>query len=81
MAICLLLAQSNCISETKTGDGILLIDDLAAELDSSNKEILLKYLSQLNKQLIITSTSLIKIPDVDTKVFHVKHGSIEQDVS
>lgn len=81
LAICLLLAQSNCISDTKTGDGILLIDDLAAELDSSNKEILLKYLSQLNKQLIITSTNLIKISNVDTKVFHVKHGSIVEELS
>lgn len=77
LAICLLLAQSNCISKTKTGDGVLLIDDLAAELDSTNKELLLLYLSTLNKQLIITSTSDIDFPKIKSKVFHVKHGSID----
>lgn len=76
LAICLLLAQSSCISQTNTGNGILLIDDLAAELDSSNKELLLKYLSQLDKQLIITSTSNIEFTGIKSKVFHVKHGSI-----
>ena len=74
LAICLLLAQSNSISTTRSGKGVLLIDDLAAELDSSNKALLLSYLSKLNKQLIITSTHLIELDDIDTKVFHVKHG-------
>ncbi len=75
LAICLLLAQSNSISSTISGQGVLLIDDLAAELDSSNKELLLKYLAKISKQLIITSTSNIEIPDIKSKVFHVKHGS------
>jgi len=76
LAICLLLAQSNSISSTVFGNGILLIDDLAAELDSNNKELLLNYLSNINKQLIITSTHRINLPDINSKVFHVKHGSI-----
>ena len=75
LAICLLLAQSNSISVTSLGQGVLLIDDLAAELDSDNKLLLLKYLSKLNKQLIITSTSAIEIDSINSKVFHVKHGS------
>lgn len=75
LAVCLLLAQSNSISTAISGQGVLLIDDLAAELDASNKELLLKYLHKLNKQLIITSTHTIEIPDVNSKVFHVKHGS------
>jgi len=78
LAICLLLAQSSCISQTSTGDGVLLIDDLAAELDSSNKKLLLNYLSKLNKQLIITSTSNIEFSGTNSKVFHVKHGSISE---
>jgi len=79
LAICLLLAQSNCISKTKTGDGILLIDDLAAELDKDNKKILLNYLTTLNKQLIITSTKKMDFSETNPKVFHVKHGLIEED--
>lgn len=78
LAITLLLAQSSCISQTNTGNGVLLIDDLAAELDSSNKELLLKYLTQLDKQLIITSTSNINFTGIESKVFHVKHGFISE---
>lgn len=74
LAICLLLAQSKSISTTSTGNGILLIDDLAAELDSTNKRLLVQYLSKLNMQLIITSTNIIEIADINSKVFHVKHG-------
>ena len=81
LAICLLLAQSNSISKTKTetGEGILLIDDLAAELDSENRTILLDYLSKINKQIIITSTNHIQITDSNSKVFHVKHGVFSEE--
>jgi len=75
LAICLLLAQSNSISSTSFGNGILLIDDLAAELDSENKKLLLKYLTKIKKQLIITSTHNIDVEGIDPKVFHVKHGT------
>jgi len=78
LVICLLLAQSSSIAKTETGEGVLLIDDLAAELDSKNKELLLSYLSKLNKQLIITSTKEIDFAGIDSKVFHVKHGSITE---
>ncbi len=79
LAICLLLAQSNSISSINSEKGILLIDDLAAELDSQNKTLLLKYLSKIKKQLIITSTHPIEIEDIESKVFHVKHGTIKSD--
>jgi len=79
LAICLLLAQSNSISSTSSGKGVLLIDDLAAELDSENKELLLNYLSKINKQLIITSTHLIELSGISSKVFHVKHGTITNE--
>lgn len=76
LAICLLLAQSKSISSETSGEGVLLIDDLAAELDANNKTILLNYLSQLDKQLIITSTHDIEFTGAESKVFHVKHGQI-----
>jgi len=77
LAICLLLAQSHSLSEMQSGNGILLIDDLAAELDSSNRSLLIEYLSTLNKQLIITSTNEISLPNIESKMFHVKHGSFK----
>lgn len=74
LAITLLLAQSMTINSNKKEKGIIVIDDLAAELDSSNKEILLGYLSTLNQQLIITTTKKLNIEKGSSKLFHVKHG-------
>lgn len=79
LAICLLLAQSNSISTTESGRGVLLIDDLAAELDSTNKMLLLEYLTKINKQLIITSTTNIDLETMSPKVFHVKHGELNPE--
>ncbi len=78
LAITLLLAQSDTITGTSQKKGMLLIDDLAAELDNLNREILLKYLSTLKKQLIVTSTNNIQFSDMEFKMFHVKHGGIRE---
>ena len=78
LAICLLLAQSNSISSTDSGNGVLLIDDLAAELDSENKTRLIEYLATLNKQLIITSTHELELDSINSKVFHVKQGKFKK---
>ncbi len=76
LAISLLLAQSNTIKEDKNNQGILLIDDLAAELDSVNKNQLISYISKLNQQILITSTKKFEIENIESKMFHVKHGKI-----
>lgn len=78
LAICLQLSQSNCISNNNIGEGILLLDDLGAELDTFNKNNLINYLSTLNKQLIITSTHDLEFKHENSKVFHVKHGMISE---
>jgi len=74
LAITLLLTQNTTINTNNKEKGIIVIDDLAAELDSSNKEILLQYLATLNQQLIITTTTKLNIKDSSSKLFHVKHG-------
>jgi len=74
LAITLLLAQSTTINNDQEEKGIIVIDDLAAELDSDNKNKLIKYLSQLNQQLIITTTKKLCIDNIPNKLFHVKHG-------
>ncbi|KAG1707626.1 DNA replication and repair protein RecF [Nymphon striatum] len=55
LSISLLLAQSNAIN-SKGDKGIIIIDDVAAELDEANKNNLLNYLQELNQQLILTNT-------------------------
>jgi len=74
LAITLLLAQSTTIDKDKEEKGIIVIDDLAAELDKKNKNKLLDYLGTLKQQLIITTTKKLEISDIPFKLFHVKHG-------
>jgi len=74
LAISLLLAKNAVFSHDDSHTGILLIDDLAAELDNSNKDKLLKYISSLNQQLIITMTKESVASNFEYEVFHVKHG-------
>ena len=76
LAISLLLAKNAVISADESSAGILLIDDLAAELDNKNKEKLLNYLSSLNQQLIITMTKESIASGIEHKLFHVKQGKI-----
>ncbi len=74
LAITLLLAQSTTINKDNEEKGIIVIDDLAAELDEKNKGKLISYLATLNQQLIITTTKKIEIEDIPSRLFHVKHG-------
>ena len=77
LAVCLLLSQSDTIGTSSKG--ILLIDDLAAELDSINRSKLLQYLSTLDKQLIITTTKESDFKKIKHHLFHVKHGKVSYD--
>lgn len=74
LAITLLLAQSTTINNDQEERGIIVIDDLAAELDNENKTKLIHYLSTLDQQLVITTTKPLKIEGIPFKLFHVKHG-------
>jgi len=74
LAITLLLAQSTTINNDKEEKGIIVIDDLAAELDSENKTKLINYLLTLKQQLVITTTKKLDIGNIPSKLFHVKHG-------
>ncbi len=74
IAISLLLARSEIIVKTKSSKSILLIDDLSSELDTANQNKLLKFISNLELQSIITSTNTLDYDLRHSKMFHVKHG-------
>ncbi len=82
LMLALKLAQVVLVSTSKNNNVCLLIDDLTAELDATNKKRLLDYLSSLNCQVFMTATALSDFGALDGlekyKVFHVKHGVIEQ---
>jgi DNA replication and repair protein RecF len=66
--------------KNETGElPVLLLDDVASELDESRNAFLFNYLRHLDVQVFITSTSRkdIRLPDAeDVNVFYVKSGRV-----
>lgn len=81
LMLALKLAQVKLINNEKNNSVCVLVDDLTAELDLLNKQILLNYLAELKCQVFMSSTELANFGDVEQlknyKVFHVKHGEIK----
>jgi len=79
----LLLAQAG-LFYNKTGKKcILLIDDVAAELDEGNRQALLSILMDMDVQMFLTSIekqSLASMLESDRpgKMFHVEHGNLSE---
>jgi DNA replication and repair protein RecF len=77
------LALIDCVTEARGKAPILLIDDLAAELDQVNKKRLLTELDRRGLQVFITMIDESSLPlntPGDYSMFHVKHGRLEGDV-
>ena len=81
LMLALKLSQVKLINREKDAFVCVLVDDLTAELDIQNKAKLLKYLSELNCQVFMSTTELSNFGDLDEldfyKVFHVEHGDIQ----
>lgn len=79
MVFVLMLSLLELLKEAQGTSSILLVDDLAAELDGGNQERVLDVLDRLDTQLFITGTV---VPEAarslrsDPRVFHVKHGAV-----
>jgi len=78
----LFLAQSILLRELTGKSSLILIDDLAAELDEASRAVLVSVLLSTGSQVFITATSLDGLADLWDElphaVFHVEHGNIEQ---
>lgn len=74
-AFILLLAQQRLLNQHADTPTILLVDDLHAELDRSNRLLLANYLNLSGQQVLVTSTELPD-PTMETQsMFHVKQGN------
>jgi DNA replication and repair protein RecF len=81
LTVILKLAQCALFVKKKGIPCVLLLDDLASELDKRNFTHVLQVVADLKLQSFITSIEPIKkIPiSADTqKLFHVKHGSVRE---
>ena len=75
------LAQLQYFNESTQQKAIVLFDDLPAELDTENNNLIMKLLSSLNLQLFVTSVNEKQISKQgwnQSAVFHVEQGSVKQ---
>lgn len=71
------LAEIDCMME-KTGlKPVLLLDDVAAELDSDSRGIILKELEASGIQSFITTTEASLFPQFESSLFHVERGCVK----
>ncbi len=79
MTLVLRLAQLEDFVEETGRDCILLLDDLAAELDERRRRMVMALLASLPLQIFATATELSHLDTdawSDHKVFHVEQGAI-----
>lgn len=77
VTIVLMLAQAQLFREHMASGFILLLDDLAAELDQKNFSVILQMVRKLKVQSLISGLSHDGFA-TDDKVFHVEHGEVSE---
>lgn len=80
VVIALKLAQAISLYEYSDKKPVILIDDIAAELDVEHRALLLETVKTLDTQVFITTPELDLVDYMDwneRKVFHVEHGKLK----
>ena len=84
IAFVLVLSQLALFEAKNNESALLMIDDLASELDLEHQESFLNIIQSLNHQIILTAINpkLINLSgwDQNGKMFHVKQGVIKEAV-
>lgn len=81
LLVCALqLAQAKVYSRRTGKSCIILVDDVAAELDSAHQNVFWELIKELNVQVFVTATeALASLPNkMIQKRFHVKHGYVRE---
>ena len=79
LVLALVIAQFRLVSERTGGGGVLLVDDLAAELDRHHWEIAMARLRALGVQLVVTALdeAVAMMPgNEEAQLFHVEQGVV-----
>ena len=77
------LAQINHLKQETNQQSVLLVDDLAAELDIQHRQNLIELLIDTQAQLFVTATEVNSFalpPEIEAKMFHVEHGIVKEVV-
>jgi DNA replication and repair protein RecF len=88
LLVCALKIAQGCLLERESQQKcIYLVDDLPSELDQSNREKACRVLKELNCQVFITTVEKASLDNCwensgasldEMKLFHVKHGKINE---
>lgn len=81
LVLALAYAQAATLNEARGDPCVLLIDDLAAELDAEHRALSLQLLAQLRGQSILSVTEPRMFPAEDLAIgkrFHVEHGEVQE---
>ena len=84
MVCALRVAQGQHLTEMTGKQCIYLIDDFASELDSQRRKRLADCLKATGAQVFVSSITQSQVADMadeNGKMFHVEHGTIEQNIS
>jgi DNA replication and repair protein RecF len=78
LAFLMLLIQSAHASQISGRPPLLLVDDLASELDADNAAVVLAWLQRLGGQCVMTAIhpESLKLA-AEARMFHVEHGRIQ----
>lgn len=78
-ALAMILAQAEHYAQLRGEWPVVLLDDLASELDVAHREAVLVALAEANAQVFVTATGvrdLVFPNDQAVKMFHVEHGVV-----
>lgn len=81
LVIAFLLAQAKIYGESTRSTSLLLVDDLAAELDKEYRERVFSQLVRANAQVFLTALEpqhWTPPTHVNTQMFHVEHGCVSK---
>lgn len=81
LVLCIELAAEQITRTRRGAKGIFLVDDYGAELDGTNRQILLQMLMESGSQCFVT-TAIDQLSAKDkslvSTMFHVEHGSLKK---
>ena len=81
LAVLLKLAQARVFRDRHGQTPVILVDDLASELDSGHREAVLARLVDLGGQVFVSSILAEDVPQdgwAEVGMFHVKHGEVRE---
>ena len=77
LVLALILAQMELIAETTARRPILLVDDLAAELDEASRARVVGFLRTMRGQSFVTCLDEVLLrPSTEDRMFHVEQGRL-----